>query len=288
VTTRRAVVVGASGAIGGRLAGRLVAEGWAVVRACRTPRSAADLRLDLSAAAVTWPFWPRADVTYICAGAGGLEECERDPAATRRVNVEGVGAIARHAAGTGSRVVFVSTSHVFEGEQRIARASDPRRPRTEYGRQKAEAELAVLELPGAAVLRCSKVIGPGDARLLGWHRALLAGRSVEAFDDLRVAPLSMEDAVAALIAVGDAAEEGVFQLSATDDVSYFSMALALAGFVGAPSSLVVRASAQAAGVPAAWRPRGVLLEQKLPRPIDPAPYDVVIARALNLTRDLTP
>jgi dTDP-4-dehydrorhamnose reductase len=157
---------------------------------------------------------------------------------------------------------------------------DPPRPQTAYGRQKAEAEAAVLAQPGAAVLRCSKIIGPGDLRLMAWRTALLTGRPLVAFDDLNVAPLSLDDAVTALIDIGDSGEPGIFQLSGRDETTYFSMALALAEYLGVDEPQVLRASAEAEGVATIFCPRGVRLEQALPHPIDVAPLDVVIARAL--------
>lgn len=278
---QRAVVAGATGSIGRVLTARLRDEGRHVIGVSRTAAARDDVRLDLTSAPSSWPAWPAADVTYICIGSGGLQECERDPVGTRRVNVDAVSAVAREATAAGSRVVCLSSSQVFDGTRPVARAEDTRRPQTEYGRQKAGAELAVLDRPGAAVLRCSKIIGPGDARLAGWRTALAAGRPIEAFDDLYVAPLSMDDAVTALAAIGDAGQPGIFQLSGRDDTTYFSMALVLARVLGVDPSLVTHASAEAAGVPPAFRPRGVRLAQVLPRPIDPAPLDVVIARAVE-------
>jgi len=278
---QRVVVAGATGSIGRALTARLRGEGRHAIGVSRTATARDDVRIDLTSVSSAWPPWPAADVTYICMGSGGLDACERDPAGRRRGNVDAVSAVARYATAAGSRVVFLSSSHVFDGTRPVARADDPRRPQTEYGRQKAEAEIAVLEQPGAAVLRCSKIIGPGDARLTAWRTALLAGRPIEAFDDLNVAPLSMEDAVTALTAIGDAGEPGVFQLSGRDETTYFSIALVLARRLGVDPSLVRRASAETAGVPPAFRPRGVRLEQVLPQPIDPAPLDVVIARAME-------
>jgi len=150
-----------------------------------------------------------------------------------------------------------------------------------FGRQKAEAEKAILELDGAAVLRLSKVVAPDDARVSAWRTALLAGRRVEAFGDLAVAPLALADAVTALIGIGEAERPGTFQLSGPRRETYLSMALAVAGALGVPASLVVETSAAAAGVPPAFRPNGVLLEQALPQPLDAAPFDVVIARDLR-------
>ena len=252
-----------------------------MVGVSRTAAARDDVRLDLTAPSASWPAWPAADVTYICIGAGGLEACERDPAGTRRVNVDAVAAVARQATASGNRVVFLSTSHVFDGTRPVARASDPPLPQTIYGRQKLEAERAVLENAGAAVLRCSKIIGPGDPRLTAWRTALLAGGQIEAFDDLHVAPLSIDDAVKALIAIGDGGQPGVFQLSGRDQATYFSMALALAKYLGVDASLIRRASAESAGVPLAFRPQGVRLEQALPQAIDVASLEVVIARALG-------
>jgi dTDP-4-dehydrorhamnose reductase len=280
MTMRRVVVVGATGSIGRPLAERLIAEGRSVIGACRNPGNSAHLHLDLSAPSATWPRWPQADVTYICAGSAGLDACERDPVRTRQVNVDAVVTLARRAAAAGNRVVFVSSSHVFDGQARISRADDPRSPRTMYGRQKSDAESGVLETAGAAVLRLSKVVGPGDARLNAWRAALRAGERVEAFADLPVAPLSSADAVTALIDVGEAGQPGVFQLSGPQEETYFSMALAVAGHVMVPASLIVRASAAAAGIPQAFCPKGVLLEQTLPRLFAAAPLHIVVARSL--------
>jgi dTDP-4-dehydrorhamnose reductase len=281
---QRVVVAGATGSIGGALTARLRDDGREVIGVSRTAPGRDDLRLDVTAASSTWPAWPRADVTYICVGCGGLETCERDPAGTRRVHVDAVAELARHATAAGHRVVFVSSSHVFDGTQAVARALDPPRPQTAYGRQKADAEAAVLAQPGAAVLRCSKIIGADDLRLSVWRTALLAGQPVVAFDDLPVAPLSMEDAVTALIDIGDAGQPGIFQLSGRDETTYFSLALALAGHLGVDERLVLPARAETAGVPPAFCPHGVRLEQTLPHPVDVAPPDVVIARALASPR----
>src|SRR5690349_3726207 len=94
---QRVVVAGATGSIGRALSARLRRDGRHVVGVSRTPAGREDVRLDLTSAQSSWPRWPAADVTYICIGSGGLEECERDPVGTRRVNVDAVSAVAREA-----------------------------------------------------------------------------------------------------------------------------------------------------------------------------------------------
>jgi dTDP-4-dehydrorhamnose reductase len=277
---RSVVVAGVTGTIGRGLSAQLRRQGRMVIGASRTAAGRNDLRLDVTAPASTWPRWPSVDVTYVCIGAGGLETCERDPALTGRVHVDAVAELASRATATGSRVVLVSTSHVFNGSAPLARTSDPTCPATEYGRQKAAAELAVLTHPGAAVLRVSKVFAPGDSRLTTWRTTLLAGQCVEGFWDVALAPLALDDAVAALIYVGEADHSGLFQLSGPEAATYYSLARAVAAHIGAPAALVIGTSAAAAGMPAAFRPDGVLLEQRLPRPVTPAALPAIVARCL--------
>ena len=171
---RTALVVGATGLIGRGLTARLRAAGCGVIGASRSMGAEGDLVWDLARPPVAWPRNVNVDVTYVCAGPSGLAECEADPDGTRRINVDGVVAVARLAAQAGSRVVMVSTSHVFDGTSAMARPADPRHPITAYGAQKAEAEQAVLSLP-SAVLRLSRVVGPHDARPTAWRDGPLAG-----------------------------------------------------------------------------------------------------------------
>ena len=263
-----ALVVGATGLIGRALTARLRAAGWRAIAASRSSAGADSLTWDL-AHPVSWPDSAAIDVTYLCAGPSSLAACEADPDGTRRVNVDGVSIVARLAAEAGSRVVLLSTSHVFDGTADVAHAEDPRRPVTAYGAQKAAVEEMVLDLPGSAVLRLSKVFGPRDTRLIEWRARLVHRDPVRAFDDVYVAPIGLDEAVIALESIGRLASTGIFQLSGPRDETYYSIGCALADRLGAERALVQRALASESGIPASFRPKGVRLEQRLPSPIDP-------------------
>src|SRR5215831_561068 len=98
---QRVVVAGATGTIGRGLTAWLRQHGRHVIGLSRTAAGPDDLQLDLSTPPSSWIRVPAADVTYICAGSGVLDACERDPAATRRVNVDAVAALARRSAAAG-------------------------------------------------------------------------------------------------------------------------------------------------------------------------------------------
>ena len=61
----------------------------------------------------------------------------------------------------------------------------------------------MLRLGGeVAVIRLSKVIGRHLPLFETWRRELLCGRTVDAFNDLRMAPISMPKVVAGIEAIG--------------------------------------------------------------------------------------
>ena len=78
----------------------------------------------------------------------------------RRTIVNGSQYVAEAAAGCGARLVHLSTDVVFAGRQAPYREADEPFPITEYGRMKADAELAVsAACPGAAIVRTSLLYG---------------------------------------------------------------------------------------------------------------------------------
>lgn len=82
--------------------------------------------------------------------------CERDPAGTRLVNVDGPRHVARACSGLGARMIHMSSDQVFNGNPEPGAYPEDRLPlpNTAYGRQKREAEAAVQELdPDAVALR---------------------------------------------------------------------------------------------------------------------------------------
>ncbi len=100
---------------------------------------------------------PRA---VICAGAAPhVEGCEIDPAATRRLNVEGTLRLADAARDRQLPFVFFSSEYVFDGTAGPYAEDAPRRPLNEYGRQKMDVEVALSAMARALVVRTSGVFG---------------------------------------------------------------------------------------------------------------------------------
>ena len=244
------MVVGADGMIGSALADHLVRTGRSVVRTTRRGESGS-LVLDLAARPGDWQMPEGLAVAYLCAAVTSIESCRDHPEAAAGVNVAGTEWLAGRLLDAGARVVFPSTSLVFDGSSPHPRVDSPTVPVTAYGRMKAEAERRLLgQGARVAVLRLTKVIGAGMPLLARWAGSLTEGRPIHPFADMVMAPVALPLAIEVLDRLGNGGAEGIFHLSASHDVSYADVARRLAERLNADADLVRPVSAAAAGLPA--------------------------------------
>lgn len=247
----KALVIGVDGGIGRALARGLADRGDHVIATTRRAgASRSEIRLNLASESIATQELPQADVAILCAAMTGLAECRKNPELSQQVNAIAPAVLARRILAQGTRVVFISTNAVYDWQSPLVPATDPPRPSTLYGQQKAYAEAAISELGGnAAILRPTKVLTPELRLFRSWIDALSGGKEVEAFSDMQIAPVTLGDVVGALITLAGSAEAGIFQISGARDISYFDAARHLAGRVGADASQVKACSARALGFP---------------------------------------
>ncbi|QDU19890.1 SDR family oxidoreductase [Urbifossiella limnaea] len=247
------LVVGADGGIGRPLLARLRADGRAAVGTTR--RGIGDgLQLDLSADPDSWQIPVHVAVAYLCAAVTSIDACRRDPAGTRGVNVDQTLALAARLRERGAHVVFLSTNQVFDGTVPFRCEADTVCPLTEYGRQKSDAETALLATGAATVVRFTKVVPPDWSLIHKWRDALSRGEPVEAFGDMVLSPVPLGIAVEALARVGEKRPGGVIHVSGTEDCTYAELARRLAVVMGADQALVRAVSCRDRGIPAEAAP----------------------------------
>ncbi len=201
------------------------------------------------------------DIAYVCAGLSTFAACEEseEGEAARRVNVDHTLRLCERLRAAGCALVFPSTSAVFDGQQPQAAEDAPTSPTTDYGRQKAIVESALLSVnlgrrPTASVVRLSKVLTPDAGIIVNWRDQLARECDIHPFSDLWLSPISLRYAVQGLIALGLASEGGVFHLSGERDVSYADCASALAARWGQPARRVNPHTIAEAGISLPYRP----------------------------------
>ena len=250
----RILVIGAGGEIGGQLYADLKMLGHDVIGTIRSkkiepfPLVGVDL-LEISRTEETLAELGSFESVVFAAGMGNLAACEQAPEISRLINVKSAVTLCEHFLKTGcSRFVYLSSGRVFLGDKAFVNADGHRDPKSELGRQKSEAEKTLLSMSSKTrVVRLSKVLTRNNALLDSWTASLLRGARIEAITDVAVSPISLGSASQAVLEVIHGEYPQIVQLSATDEVSYFEIALEIAKFLQKDKSLVIPITAKQLG-----------------------------------------
>lgn len=220
------LIVGGDSAIGSALSAYWQAKGISHASSTRNKEAVTESRpyIDLNANAWSELEANRYSAVVFCAGVTKLASCAEHPEATRKINVEATIALANFLSIWAVHLLFLSTNQVFDGSRPNRKVTEKVCPINEYGRQKAEAERLILQMPRSAVLRLTKVVHPDMLLLKQWESSLKAGQSIEAFTNMSIAPITQETVVARIDKLVHKRETGIFHLSGESDISYYEFA----------------------------------------------------------------
>lgn len=259
------LVVGSDSELGSAILDHLAVEGRAAVGTTRRKENLGPDRvwLDLENFDDSWAAPTGTTAACICAARSRLADCAADPSGTWSVNVEHTARIVKRLSELGIYSLFLSSNQVFDGQRPLVPPHAGVSPVSEYGRQKAAAEVRVLASASegrCAVLRLSRVVGPNTPTFARWASAVVRDEQITAFSDMVLAPLGI-DLVAEVIShlLCDAAT-GTFQLSGPEDVSYADFARAFVASLGCRPELVGEMSALSAGLPPGSAPLHTTLD----------------------------
>lgn len=230
-SVRTVVVTGAGGLIGSYLVGSAFrwVPGWRVVGLTRH-------ELDLTDRSAVEELWQRLKPEAIvhCAAISKAVACRDNPELARRVNVEVTGHLTDLASASGARLVFISTDHVFNGQQGSYTETDPASPLTVYGETKVAAERLVLAHERHLVLRTSLNAGlspTGDRSfveelILAWR----ARRPLTLFTDEYRCPIPAAVTARAIWELIRTAPSGLYHLAGQERLSRWDLGQLMASF----------------------------------------------------------
>jgi dTDP-4-dehydrorhamnose reductase len=265
------LIVGGDSEIGAATFHAMKAQGHAVAATTRRRDRVAPDRpfLDLAAPLGDWAPPPGTQAVCLCAAIARLSACADDPQGSAHINVVQTLALVEKLLARDIAVVFLSTNQVFDGRTPHVAADAPRSPVSEYGRQKARAEVALRDhmASGApiSILRLAKVVSDGMPLIEGWVRELSAGKPIRVFNDMPLAPTPTDLVCTAIAALLRDRARGIFQLTGPRDVTYADIGRFLAGYLDAAPQLVNEVSARTAGLPEGATPKHTTLDSSLLR-----------------------
>lgn len=260
------LIVGANSEIGSATAQLLRGQHRGIMNTTRRPSEVDAGRVLLDFERPIESFEIPQPVTAACVfvAVTRLAACEHDPIGSARINVERTVALIDRLAARDIYTVFLSTNQVFDGESPQMPVEAPTSPVSEYGRQKAETErLLRSRMAGGApigVLRLGKVVSPGMALVASWKQELAAGRPIQAFTDMTMAPTPVDLVARAIAYMMEDRLPVVAQLTGPHDVSYAEVGCFVAERIGADPGLVDAVSAIDRGLPKGSTPRNTTLD----------------------------
>lgn len=187
------------------------------------------------------------DTIVYCAGITSFGRCENEVKRTSLVNYATPTRIARLSTASGQRFIFFSTNAAaeYEGLQPLAASRAHRRGdqgASRYGLLAYLAEREVLQTDTAVVIRISKLAVRSWLFINETISRLTAGLPVVALNNHYVSPVKptvLSDLVGCLLG---AEANGMFQLSASNQMSYAEVVQSLATALGSDSTIDVRSA----------------------------------------------
>jgi dTDP-4-dehydrorhamnose reductase len=183
----------------------------------------------------------RPDWIVLAAAYTDVDDCETHREFAFDVNTRGAVNVARAAKAVGSRLLFLSSDYVFDGEKTTPyEIDDPRAPRSVYGRSKADAEEGLLTLiPDCCIVRTSWVFGVGGKCFPDTILKLAATHpELEVVNDQRGCPTYTVDLARCIRDLCHREAQGIVHATNSGDCTWFELAAYL--LTSAGSATVVR------------------------------------------------
>jgi len=219
----KAVVLGALGQLGEELV-RQLPDAVAFDRRTLDVTDAAKVRAALVGV--------EAEVVFNATSNNRVDAAQGDPAPAFAVNALAVRELAVVCRERGCRLVHFSTNYVFgrdPSRRRPYREDEAVGPINVYGASKAAGEeLAVVELPGALIVRTAALIGPATTSRNGFLRNMMAkaeaGEIVRIVNDQTIAPTRTADLATAAIRLAEAGASGVYHVNGPEATTWYELA----------------------------------------------------------------
>lgn len=244
--SKKLMIFGGSGFVGGNLTNVARAAGWEVTIADSRPGVNAEWRnvnITDPAAVESAIGAVRPTAVVNVAAIADVDQAEQKRELAYQVNVEGARSIAESCSRHSIPYVFFSSDAVFDGEQNSYSEDDPPSPTNYYGQTKFEAEQAVLAAyPGAVVVRISLVLGypveSGNSFFANLEGKLKEGKAILTPTYEIRTPIDVFTLSECVLELAQNGYAGRIHLGATDSISRYELSKKLTHAMGFAETLI--------------------------------------------------
>ncbi len=145
--------------------------------------------------------------------------CEKEPKLCRKLNYETARIIAKYCKKEKSKLVFVSSSYIFDGTKGNYSETDIPHPKNEYARNKVLAERCVSELPNSIIIRIDLLYGVYKGNIRFGTR-ILDGKPLEVgYPNQLRSPLFINDVPRVLSELIEKNQSGIYNIAGPEKIT---------------------------------------------------------------------
>lgn len=174
----------------------------------------------------------KASIVIHSAAMTNVDACEASPTKAHHDNVVIARNVAQACAAENTKLVHISTDHLFSGRSSMMNEASAIEPLNVYAQTKAEAEVAVLDACPLAIVSRTNFFGWGlpyrksfSDTIIG---ALRAGHEIFLFSDAYFTPILMQPLIEAAHNLLEAGASGLFHMAGDERISKYEFGLRLA------------------------------------------------------------
>lgn len=245
------LVVGGSGFLGRYVLAEAVRQGFITLGTTTNPTPRPGfVRFNLSedrpiTAAVPPGFFDGNPVwVVVCSCTTPMDRCRTDWDYAYRVNVTNTVRLIDEVCGLGGRVVFISTSYVFDGSMGYYPEDWPHSPTSAYGEHKSIVDRHVSTAhPDSLVVRLDKIVGADPAErhpFTEWWELAGSGKPVVCIENQVMSPTLVDDLARGIVTASRAGLRGVYHLTGPEFFPREHLARHFLRAVGLPGKVVAR------------------------------------------------
>lgn len=195
------------------------------------------------------------DLTIHCSALTKVDLCETDPKLADSINVQGTKNVVEACKKTGSKIIYISTSFVFDGKRKLYQEDDKPHAINRYGLTKLKGE-EITRKSGQPymILRTDHPYRWSPAhieknnimRMIGLFER---GEKFREATDWFNTPTLVDNLVQASMKLTDKWEDGVYHVVGSDYISRYDMAMKVAEAVGGNKKLVEKVKSSVFNLP---------------------------------------
>lgn len=236
------LIIGASGQVGGAIL-RHAPNGWVVTGTFSGKPKPNLVHLDVSNRDEVFDLFEktRPDAAILCAAFTNVDLCETEKERADAVNVLGPRNICDASKKFSSKMVYISTDYVFDGENGPYREDDTPNPLGYYAWTKLEGERITASCPAHLIIRTTGVYSADPDSLnfvMQVIKRLGAGEAMRVPNDQYGSPALADNLAEGIISLLRLGKTGIYNVAGSDFMDRYSFALLIADVFGLDKRLI--------------------------------------------------